>query len=126
MAPGGLEGQTYQQPSWFERRVIAGVPFAARLTSLLTGDAILQIRGRRSGRLRTTLARPIGVGGSRYIVAIRGETQWARNLRAVGEALLREKGVTVRVRAVEADGNERRAVVEAFLASSKFAATRRI
>lgn len=110
--------------------MIAAIPGAdlvvARLMAALTGDSVLHIRGRRSGRLRTTLARPIAVGGARYVVAIRGETQWARNLRAAGEALLRERGQVTLVRATEVKGDERRAVVAAFLASSNYAPTRRI
>ncbi|HEY4864560.1 MAG TPA: nitroreductase/quinone reductase family protein [Candidatus Dormibacteraeota bacterium] len=62
---------------------------------------MLQVRGRRSGRVRTTLARPIVVGGKRYLVAIRGETQWARNLRASGMAVLRERGESTRISTVE-------------------------
>lgn len=96
------------------------------MMSRLTGDAVLQVRGRRSGRIRTTLARTITVDGNRYIVAIRGETAWARNLRAAGEAVLQDHRQVARVRAIEASGDERRAVVEAFLASSKYAPTRRI
>jgi hypothetical protein len=72
------------------------------------------------------MARTLEVGGRRYVVAIRGETNWARNLRAAGEALLREKGKVTPVRASEVQGDERRAVVEAFLASSNYATTRRI
>src|SRR5439155_1115752 len=83
---------TYVRPSWFERHIMAAIPPAARLMSRLTGDAVLQVRGRRSGQMRTTLARTITVGESRYLVAIRGETQWARNLRAVGQARLWEDG----------------------------------
>ena len=52
----------YLRPGWFERHVVAAVPGADRLVAWLmsrvTGDAVLQIRGRRSGRVRTTLARP--------------------------------------------------------------------
>jgi len=90
------------------------------------GDPALQVRGRRSGRLRTTLARPIVVGESRYLLAIPGETQWARNLRAAGEAVLRHKGEGRRISAVEVHGTERQAVFDAFLASRRYAATRRI
>jgi hypothetical protein len=66
------------------------------------------------------------VGDKRYLVAIRGETQWARNLRASREAVLRERGESTRISAVEVRGDERRAVVEAFVRSSKYAPTRRI
>ncbi|HEX2647814.1 MAG TPA: hypothetical protein VHO95_11355, partial [Candidatus Dormibacteraeota bacterium] len=61
-----------------------------------------------------------------YIVAIRGQTQWARNLRAAGEAIVFDKGVTSRMRATEAQSKERQAAVRAFLASSSYAPTRRI
>src|SRR5438128_7733570 len=104
---------TYVRPSWFERHIMAAIPPAARLMSRLTGDAVLQVRGRRSGQMRTTLARTITVGESRYLVAIRGETQWARNLRAVGQARLWEHGRTIQVRAIEAHGEEKRTVIEA-------------
>jgi hypothetical protein len=66
------------------------------------------------------------VDGSRYLVAIRGETQWARNLRATREGVLRERGESMRISAAEVHGDERRAVVEAFVGSSKYAPTRRI
>ena len=120
----------YLRPSWFYRRVVAAIPgadqVAARLMSLVTGDAMLQVRGRRSGRLRTTLARTVTVGGSRYIVAIRGETQWSRNLRVASEALLRDKGRTTRIRATEVQGEERQLVVKTFLDSSRYGPTRKI
>ena len=116
----------YLKPSWFERRVVGAVPGTAGLMSRITGDAVLQVRGRRSGRVRTTLARAITVGGSRYLVAITGETQWARNLRASGEAVLRQRGESTRISAAEVHGSERQAVFDAFLASSRYAATRRI
>lgn len=122
----GLGRQAYLRPSWLERSVIFRIPGAALFMSRLTGDSVLQVRGRNSGRVRTTLARTIAVDGKRYVVAIRGETEWARNLRVVGEAMLRERGQVARVRATEAVGDERRVVVEAFLASSTYAPTRRI
>jgi F420H(2)-dependent quinone reductase len=129
-APNGSGPKAYLRPSWFNRRIIAAVPgadrLAAGLASGITGDSVLQVTGRRTGRVRTTLARPITVGGRRYLVAIRGETQWARNLRASRTGILRERGESTLVSAVEVHGDERRAVVEAFVASSKYAPTRRI
>jgi F420H(2)-dependent quinone reductase len=130
MATGGSGPKAYLRPSWFGRRVIAAIPgadgLAAGLASRLTGDSVLHVTGRRTGRVRTTLARPITVGGKRYLVAIRGETQWARNLRASRTGFLRKSGESTLIGAVEVDGDERRAVVEAFVASSKYAPTRRI
>lgn len=43
--------------------------------------------------------RPVEVYGSRYLVVLLGDTQWARNLRAAGTAELREGELTRTVRA---------------------------
>ena len=54
-----------------------------------SGMRILEVRGRKTGRW---YQRPVAVGaveGRRYIVSVWGESQWARNLRARGEAQLR-------------------------------------
>lgn len=122
--------KVYLRPSWIRRHVVARLPWleraAARLASRIIGDPILEVRGRRTGRMRTTLARPITVEGRRYLVAIRGETNWARNLRASRRATLRWRGAVEEIAAVEATGAERDHVVRAYLATSNYAPTRRI
>ena len=123
-------GRAYLPSSWLRRRLISRAPWLerllARLASRVIGDPVLEVAGRRSGRTHSTLARPITVDGRRYLVAIRGETHWARNLRAAGRAVLRERGVSTTVTATEVTGAEREAVVRSFLASSPYAPTRRI
>ena len=42
---------------------------------------MLRVHGRRTGQLRTTPLLVLHLGGFRYLVAPRGETDWARNLR---------------------------------------------
>lgn len=118
--------EDYIPPTWFDRRLVGSIPLLARLMSAATGDVVLKISGRQSGTTRTTMARPLTFGGKRYLVAIRGETQWARNLRAAGQAVVEEKGRPSQIRATEVFGDERKAVVEAFLASTKYPETRRI
>src|SRR6185312_11481093 len=60
----------------------------ARLTRMgvsVYGSRILYVRGRKSGEWRTTPVNPLTLAdGERYLVAPRGNTQWVRNLRAVG------------------------------------------
>ena len=73
----------------------------------------LTVRERKTGRERKVPVRPIEVGSSRYLVANRGHSQWARNLRVNPEAELRHRGEAERIRAVEVDGVERdRALAE--------------
>ncbi|MDQ6709382.1 MAG: nitroreductase/quinone reductase family protein [Candidatus Dormibacteraeota bacterium] len=75
----------------------------------------VRVRGRTSGRLYTMPVLPLEYQGKRYLVAPRGNTQWARNLRAAGEGQLRTKGRTQRFRATEIPEAERGPLVEAYV-----------
>lgn len=68
--------------AWFVRR---GLGFK--------GAAVLEVRGRRSGEPRTIPVNPLPLGGERYLLAPRGETEWVRNIRvAGGGALITRRG----------------------------------
>jgi deazaflavin-dependent oxidoreductase (nitroreductase family) len=54
---------------------------------------LLQVRGRRSGKLFSTPVDLLELRGKRYLVAPRGRTQWVRNAEAAGEITLK-KGST--------------------------------
>ena len=61
-----------------------------RLGVSIYGSRVLAVRGRKSGEWRTTPVNPLRLpDGTRYLVAPRGNTQWVRNLRAVGTGELR-------------------------------------
>jgi deazaflavin-dependent oxidoreductase (nitroreductase family) len=49
-------------------------------------NVLLTVRGRSSGRPRTTPVAMLELGGVRYLQASFGITNWVRNLRAAGEA----------------------------------------
>ena len=50
---------------------------------------ILQVRGRKSGKLFSTPVNVMDVNGKRYLVAPRGRTQWVRNAEAAGSVDLK-------------------------------------
>jgi hypothetical protein len=50
----------------------------------LEHNYLLQVRGRKSGRVYSTPVNVLDVAGKRYLVAPRGRTQWVRNAEAVG------------------------------------------
>jgi deazaflavin-dependent oxidoreductase (nitroreductase family) len=50
---------------------------------------LLQVRGRKTGRLYSTPVNMLQVAGKPYLVAPRGRTQWVRNAEATGEILLK-------------------------------------
>lgn len=50
----------------------------------LAGTQALRVRGRTTGRLRGVVVNLLTVAGRDYLVSPRGNTQWARNVRAAG------------------------------------------
>lgn len=81
----------------------------------LAGSAVLAVRGRASGEVRTTPVNPLTLDGRRYLVAARGHTQWVRNLRAAGEAELRVGRRSGTVLATELPDAEKVPVLRAYL-----------
>jgi deazaflavin-dependent oxidoreductase (nitroreductase family) len=65
-----------------------------------SGLRVLEVRGRKTGRLYQHPVAVAAIAGRRYIVSLWGESQWARNLRAGPTAQLQ---VGRRVEPVEAD-----------------------
>ncbi|MFI8189369.1 nitroreductase family deazaflavin-dependent oxidoreductase [Streptomyces sp. NPDC085946] len=53
------------------------------------GSRVLAVRGRTSGRWRTTPVNLLTVDGRQYLVAPRGHVQWTHNMRAAGGGELR-------------------------------------
>ncbi|HEV2127148.1 MAG TPA: nitroreductase family deazaflavin-dependent oxidoreductase [Thermomicrobiales bacterium] len=79
------------------------------------GAQVLEARGRKSGKLQTVPVNPIEVGGQRYLVAPRGETQWVRNVRAAGEGTLRVGGRSERIAGREIPDADKPPVLRAYL-----------
>jgi deazaflavin-dependent oxidoreductase (nitroreductase family) len=64
-------------------------PLARRLLGggmPLGPNALLTVRGRTSGLDRTTPVAVVTIDGRRWVIATFGDTNWARNLRAAGQA----------------------------------------
>ena len=85
-------------------------PIAKTLLSFgvpLGYNALLTIRGRRSGEPRTTPIAIIDTDGRRWVWAPFGEVHWVQNLRAAGRATITVRGRSEEVRARELDESER-------------------
>ncbi len=75
----------------------------------------LDVRGRRSGRIRhTVLVRTTHQGGE-YLVSLAGESEWVRNVRAAGgRAVIRRREVRA-VRLIELSVEERPPIIREYL-----------
>ena len=66
-------------------------PIARRILRagpLLGPNALITIRGRKSGVPRTTPIALVEIDGKRWVIGTFGDTNWVRNLRAAREATL--------------------------------------
>jgi len=65
----------YQKPDWLTKHVLN--PLVMLMTNWgrsVRGSRILAVRGRKAGQIRTTPVNPLEIGGTRYLMAPRGET----------------------------------------------------
>ena len=99
----------YRKSGFFNNKVMNPLLTALGLAPALT------IRGRTSGRSYTMPVLPLDYEGRHYLVAPRGNTHWARNLRAVGEGKLRLGGRTIRFKATEIPAADRAPLVAAYV-----------
>ena len=75
----------YRAPGWLTRYFLnPQMALASKLGVSIRGSRILAVKGRKSGQWRTTPVNLLVHDGRRYLVSPRGQTQWVRNLRAIG------------------------------------------
>ena len=82
---------------------------------------VLQVRGRKTGRVYSTPVNVIEVGGARFLVAPRGRTQWVRNAEATGEVILRKGRSRERFRVRSVASPDKPEILRAYL--DRFRAT---
>jgi deazaflavin-dependent oxidoreductase (nitroreductase family) len=104
----------YLKPTAFTAKVFN--PVAMRFG--MSGSATLEVQGRRSGEIQRVPVIPIDVGGSRYVVSTRGESEWVRNVRAAGTVRLIRKGSVQTLKATEIPVEERAPIVDAYRAKA--------
>jgi deazaflavin-dependent oxidoreductase (nitroreductase family) len=94
--------QEFLEPTPVEKAFNRALGFLAGLGIAPKYMYLLQVRGRKSGRIYATPVNVMDVGEKRYLIAPRGRTQWVRNAEAAGEITLK-RGASVenfRLRAI--------------------------
>jgi deazaflavin-dependent oxidoreductase (nitroreductase family) len=103
-------GRRYLKPPWMQRHI------GNRLAPLFRRSLIskLSVPGRRTGRWYTTPVVVMEYEGERYLISYRGESGWARNLRASRRGRLRKQGRLEQITVVEVPVSERARLLEAY------------
>ncbi len=78
----------FRAPSAGERIFNRIFGFLVRIGLGFSYNYLLQVRGRKSGKIYSTPVNLMELGGKKFLVAPRGRTQWVRNAEAAGEVTL--------------------------------------
>jgi len=74
----------YEEPNRVARAATAVIRRLAELGISIAGTRALRVRGRKTGKKRAVVINLLTVDGVDYVISPRGNTQWARNVRAAG------------------------------------------
>ncbi|MGZ4529023.1 MAG: nitroreductase/quinone reductase family protein [Mycobacterium sp.] len=74
----------YEEPNGVVRAANAVIRWLAEMGVSIAGTRALRVRGRKTGKPRAVVINLLTVDGVDYLVSPRGNTQWARNVRAAG------------------------------------------
>ncbi len=80
----------FRKPTPLERTFNKIFGFLVGLGLGLPHNYLLQVRGRKTGRLYSTPVNVLDFKGGRFLVAGRGRTEWVRNAEAAGEVVLKK------------------------------------
>jgi len=109
------EKDSFRTPSVIERAFNRLFGVFVGLGGGLTHNYLLQVRGRKTGRLFSTPVNLLGFGQRRYLVAPRGNTQWVRNVRSSSELSLKKGAEIHRFRARELPDSDKPMILKEYL-----------
>jgi hypothetical protein len=111
--------RTYIKPSWFFKKVFNRIVLA---TGAVSSEPMTVIK-RRSKLPQTIPMTPVDVDGVKYLVSVRGETEWVRNVRADPHVKLINAD-TVNYVATEIPVEARHRILQAYKATASKATAR--
>ena len=114
----------FREPSGAERifnkifGVLVGLGLAPRYNYLV------QVRGRKTGRVYAAPVNILEIGDRHFLVAPRGRTQWVRNAEAAGEVVLKRGSSRRRFRIRAVPDDEKPELLKTYLDRYKLAVQR--
>lgn len=106
-----MSTQTYLKPPWMQRNV------ANRLVPLFRPSMVsrLSVHGRHTGRWHNVPIAVMDHDSKRYLVSYRGESDWARNLRASLRGRLLTRDGAEEIVVAEVPVSERGELIDVYL-----------
>ena len=105
----------YHRPNKLTQWMNRAFSWLASLGLTPSDMVTVEAKGRRSGNVRANAVTTVALDGQRYLVSVRGESEWVRNVRAAGgEAAIRRRARR-RVRLEEVPVEQRAPILKAYL-----------
>jgi deazaflavin-dependent oxidoreductase (nitroreductase family) len=105
----------FQEPSPGERLFNKTFGILVGLGLGLRHNYLLQVRGRKTGRVYSTPVNVLELNGKWYLVGARGQTQWVRNAGAAGAITLKKGWGSKKFRVRFVPNDEKPAILAAYL-----------
>ena len=109
------DSPSFRAPSAGERVFNRVFGFAVGLGLGFSYNYLLQVRGRKSGKIYSSPIDLLEIEGKRFLVAPRGRTQWVRNAEAAGEVTLKKGKLQQRFRLRALSDQEKSEILKAYL-----------
>src|SRR5580704_7296825 len=109
----------FRAPTGVERVFNRVFGFLVGLGLGFSHNYLLQVRGRKSGKIYSTPIDLLELGGKRFLVAPRGRTQWVRNAEAAGEVTLKRGKIQQRFRLRPIPDADKPEILKAYLDNFK-------
>jgi deazaflavin-dependent oxidoreductase (nitroreductase family) len=110
----------YEAPSSGEKLFNRVFGFLAGMGIAPSFIYLLEVKGRKSGKIFSTAINLLEINGKQFLVAPRGRTQWVRNAEAAGEVTLK-RGSRRRFRLRPLNDSEKPQVLKTYLTNYKSA-----
>ena len=105
----------FRAPTSIERLFNRAFGFLVGIGIGFSYNYLLQVRGRRSGKLYSTPIDLLELNGKKFLVAPRGRAQWVRNAEVAGEIALKKGRDVRKFRLRPLVGAEKLNVLKAYL-----------
>ena len=106
---------SFRAPSAGERVFNRIFGFVVGLGWGFSYNYLLQVRGRKSGKIYSTPICLLVISGKQLLVAPRGRTQWVRNAEVAGEVVLKKGSQQQRFRLLALSDQEKPEILKAYL-----------
>jgi deazaflavin-dependent oxidoreductase (nitroreductase family) len=109
----------FRAPTALERAFNRVFGFLVGLGIGFSHNYLLEVRGRKSGKIHSTPINLLEFGGKRFLVAPRGRTQWVRNAEAAGIVTLKKGKIKLQFQLRAIPDVEKPEILKAYLDNFK-------